>query len=205
MADGGHDIVLATTTYTLPENLEDLELVTNTAIDGTGNARANTLRGNAFANRLDGQAGDDLLVGGAGGDTYVIARGSGHDVVVENDAVTESVDVVAFGTDIAADQLWFRQAGDHLEVSMLGSPDRLTIHDWFTADAHPIDQFQSGDGRTLLDSQVHFLVNAMAAFAPPPMGLASLTGPPGVYREALAPVLAARARAARPRTGRTGG
>jgi len=187
-AGAGHDIVRATVSYTLSDHVEDLELLGNQAIDGTGNAAANTLRGNAAANRLDGGAGADLLVGGAGNDTYRLARGSGVDGVYENDTTPGNTDRAWFDTDIASDQLWFRRLASSLEVSVIGTGDRLSISGWYTSDAFHLEQFRAGDGLMLLDSQVHNLVNAMAAFAPPPMGQTSLSA---VYREQLAPVLAA--------------
>ncbi|MDB5814535.1 MAG: hypothetical protein JWN23_1652, partial [Rhodocyclales bacterium] len=51
-----------------------------------------------------------------------------------------------------------------------------------------VEQFKSGDGMTLLDSQVANLVSAMAAFAPPSAGQTTL---PASYQTALNPVIAA--------------
>ena len=49
-------------------------------------------------------------------------------------------------------------------------------------------QIKTSDGKTLLDGQVHNLVQAMSAFAPPAAGQTTL---PASYQSALAPVLAA--------------
>jgi hypothetical protein len=51
-----------------------------------------------------------------------------------------------------------------------------------------VEQFKTSDGKTLLDSQVQNLVQAMASFAPPAVGQTSLTP---VQQTALAPVIAA--------------
>ena len=59
------------------------------AINGTGNALANTITGNAGANILDGGAGVDTLIGGDGNDTYVAD--------VSNDVVTETNATLASG------------------------------------------------------------------------------------------------------------
>jgi Ca2+-binding RTX toxin-like protein len=55
----GTDTVQATTTYTLPDNVENLVLAGNAAINGSGNGLANALTGNAGNNVLNGGAGVD--------------------------------------------------------------------------------------------------------------------------------------------------
>jgi len=76
----GSDTVVASTSFVLPDQVENLVLV-GSATQGSGNAADNVITGNGYANVLygyggndilDGQGGDDLLVGGFGNDTYVI-------------------------------------------------------------------------------------------------------------------------------------
>ena len=186
--NAGHDSVRSSVDYALGANLEDLVLVGSAAVNATGNSGQNTLRGNAAANRLDGGAGADMLVGGAGGDTYLFGRGYGADIISDYDLAADSIDVAAFGEGIGTDQLWFRRLGGTLEVSIVGTNDRLSIGGWYSGRQFQLERFETSNGRTLLDSQVQNLVNAMAGFAPPPLGQTSL---PPAYANQLGAVIAA--------------
>ncbi len=100
-AGAGTDSVLASASYVLSDNTENLTLTGTGNLDGVGNALANTLTGNSGNNTLSGfggndtltgNGGNDLLDGGAGLDT--MAGGIGDDTyVVDNvgDVVTEAV------------------------------------------------------------------------------------------------------------------
>lgn len=105
----------------------------------------------------------------------------------EFDTSPGATDTLQFGADVAADQLWFRQAGNHLEVSIIGTPDTATLENWYLGSEVCIEQFQTAAGQTLLDSQVQRLVDAMASFAPPAVGATVL---PATH-QALLPVIAA--------------
>ena len=83
LAAGGIDTVRSSTTWTLPAEIENLELVPGVmALDGSGNALPNRISGNDGDNRLDGGAGADTLVGGNGSDSYVLDNSG--DLVLES-------------------------------------------------------------------------------------------------------------------------
>ncbi|MGY6276994.1 calcium-binding protein, partial [Methylomonas sp. MgM2] len=186
--DGGlGSNTIAGTGYGDTIDLSGTELLNIAAIDG--GAGNDTLTGSAAGDVLIGGSGSDTLAGGAGNDTYLIGRGYGTDTVVENDAASGNTDVARFLSGITADQLWFIHAGNHLEVGIIGTDDRLIVKDWYDgADKH-VERFETADGGlVLLDSQVENLVSAMAAFEPPAAGETTL---PPDYQTQLAPVLAA--------------
>jgi Ca2+-binding RTX toxin-like protein len=197
-ANEGTDTVETGITYTLGTNVENLTLTGATAINGTGNTLNNVLVGNSAINSLigaagndtlDGLGGADTLTGGLGNDTYILGRGYGVDTVVENDATVGNTDVAQFLSGVATDQIWLQHVSNNLEASIIGTTDKLVVKDWYLSTANHVEQFKTTDGtKTLLDSNVQNLVNAMAAFAPPVAGQSTL---PQNYQTALAPVIAA--------------
>jgi len=106
LANEGIDTVESAVDYVLDDNLENLSLNYDLAVNGTGNALNNSLFGGMADNvltglggddTLDGSYGADTLVGGLGNDTYVVDNLG--DVVVENagegvDTVRSTIDYV---------------------------------------------------------------------------------------------------------------
>ncbi|MBC7837923.1 MAG: putative Ig domain-containing protein [Nitrospiraceae bacterium] len=79
-SSAGIDTVQSRITYTLGANVENLMLLGNAAINGTGNSLSNVLTGNSAANVLAGGAGNDTYVVNAG-DTVTELSGQGTDTV----------------------------------------------------------------------------------------------------------------------------
>ncbi|HEY7986265.1 MAG TPA: calcium-binding protein, partial [Methylophilaceae bacterium] len=193
----GTDLIQSSVTYTISANVENLTLTGGSGISGTGNSLDNVITGNTGNNSLTGGAGNDTLsgglgndtlTGGTGNDTYLFVRGDGVDTIIENDSTTGNSDTLSLGSSIANDQLWFVQNGNNLEVTVIGTTDKITIQNWYLGSQYHVENFQAGDGKALQDTQVQNLVQAMAAFAPPSAGQTTL---PPAYQTALAPVLSA--------------
>lgn len=179
LANEGADLVRSAVTYTLGNNVENLVLTGTSAINGTGNALDNVLTGNTGNNSLsggvgndtlDGAAGTDTLTGGAGADAYLHGRGYGADTVVENDATAGTVDVAKFLSGVGYDQLWFvRPSGtNNLEISIIGTSDKLTIKDWYKGSQYQVEEIRTTDGGYLLTAaKVQALVTKMATMTKP--------------------------------------
>ena len=75
-ASEGTDLVKASVTWALANNLENLVLTGTLDINGIGNSANNTINGNAGANILSGRGGNDKLNGGSGNDTLTGGAGS---------------------------------------------------------------------------------------------------------------------------------
>ncbi|MCK4501082.1 calcium-binding protein, partial [Candidatus Babeliales bacterium] len=77
LADEGTDTVNSSISYTLTDNVENLNLTGYSSTSGTGNDLDNTIVGNNASNTLRGLEGDDTLIGNGGHDT--LDGGTGAD------------------------------------------------------------------------------------------------------------------------------
>ena len=112
----GNDTVRASVTFTLSADAENLQLLGTSALNGTGNALANSLTGNVSANNLKGAGGNDtlqglggndILTGGAGADRFVFLSqsdslpGTGRDVVYDFAAGVDKIVLTAIDANAA--------------------------------------------------------------------------------------------------------
>ncbi|WP_294000119.1 beta strand repeat-containing protein, partial [Sphaerotilus sp.] len=154
-------------------------------IDGSGGS--DLIFGTAGNDTIIGGSGADSLAGGMGNDVYRVGRGMGLDVIWDYDETVGNRDVVEFGAGVTTDQLWFKRLDGFLEISIIGTWDRIYVMDWDTGPASQIEQFRTADGHVLQNTKVESLISAMAAFdAPPSNGTATLSQ---TYRDALLPVI----------------
>ena len=179
----GYNIIAGTA------NGDIIDLSTTTLVDialiDTG-AGADTIVGSAGDDVILGGAGNDILNGGEGNDIYQFGRGDGADRLNQNDATAPN-DLAQFGADIDKDQLWFRRSGTNLEVSVVGTNDKLIFNNWYGGGQYHVDSLRTNAGDVLLEAQVQQLVDAMAAFSPPALGQLDLTAE---QQAALEPVIA---------------
>jgi len=151
-ANAGIDTVQSAVTWTLGANLENLTLTGSTAVNGTGNTLNNVLTGNSANNVLTGLGGND---------TYLYSRGGGQDTVIDNSGAS---DAMLFGSTInPLDLVLSRQAND-LRLTIHGSPDQVTVQNWYVGTTNRTEMIQAGNGQALLSTQVDQLIQAMAGF-----------------------------------------
>jgi len=105
---------------------------------------------------------------------YVMGRGHGGELIQENDATAGNTDVMTFLAGVTSEQIWFRHVGNDLEISIIGTADKALVQNWYSGSQYHVEQFKTSDGKTLFDSKVQELVNAMAAFTPPAIGQITL-------------------------------
>lgn len=129
----GTDLVYSSVTHTLGNNLENLTLIGTAAINGTGNALANTLTGNSAVNTLIGGAGNDTLNGGLGKD--MLTGGIGFDYFDFTSVLNETANVDTI-TDFNREDDYIRL--DNAVMAGLGT----------TTGALTAAAFVSGAGRT---------------------------------------------------------
>lgn len=146
-----------------------------------------TARGGAGNDLLVGSSGNDILVGGDGADTYMAGTRWGADTIL-NQGHGNDGDRILFGPGVDRSHLWMEQQANDLKVTILGTADSVTVKDWFTASDNRVAQIATADGAVLDAAQVQNLVDAMASFAPPPLGQTELTADQQVQLE---PVIAA--------------
>jgi Ca2+-binding RTX toxin-like protein len=123
---GSTDLVKSSVNYTLPANVENLELTGLAPLQGTGSDGKNLITGNAGDNLLDGKNGFDTLLGGDGDDTLL--GGGGIDRLIGGDgsdtyqiSSTEDI-IVETAKDGDQDVVETRvsyELGDNLEVLVL--------------------------------------------------------------------------------------
>jgi predicted extracellular nuclease/2',3'-cyclic-nucleotide 2'-phosphodiesterase (5'-nucleotidase family)/Ca2+-binding RTX toxin-like protein len=134
----GTDLVKASLSWTLAENLENLTLLGSADTNGTGNSVNNVIIGNDGNNILTGGFGNDRLTGGLGADTLV--GGDGNDTLnlgLNDCAIDKVVYNLGDGFD-SVNQFVRGLGGDLLQFNGINSIDVRTVGE--------NTQFRLGDG-----------------------------------------------------------
>jgi Ca2+-binding RTX toxin-like protein len=170
-ANGGTDTVQSLFTHTLGANVEHLTLTGLGAVNGTGNSLNNTITGNSANNVLSGAGGDDQLRGGlgndtvnggSGNDTFLFGRGDGQDLVQDNSG---TADKLLYDSGINPLDLVISRQANNLRLAIHDSTDVVTVQNWYAGTTNRTETIQTGNGQTLLSTQVDQLIQAMASFS----------------------------------------
>lgn len=215
-ANGGVDEVLASVSFRLPSNVENLTVAVP-LLDAAllGNELDNVLTGNDAENLMAGGEGNDTYVGGAGNDTlidtsasssdlYRWGAGHGNDVLADAGGSADRIEIAG----VAASRVSLARDGSDLRIGLGGTADALTVTDWYANPARRIEHIVLADGTPLsapaalddqpmppptwqarMESDYLQLVQAMAVFS---AGSASIgtASPPPDRTASLQPVLA---------------
>jgi Ca2+-binding RTX toxin-like protein len=143
----GYDYVLSTASFTLPDNVEYLQLQGGNDRNAAGNSGDNSIYGNVGDNTihagggsdyLGGGEGKDALYGGSGGDDFRFRQGDGKDTIFDFAPGEDQIALLDFPAfeeydDIASH---ISQHGNDVWIS-LGDGDRLVIKNIDTDDLVP--------------------------------------------------------------------
>lgn len=110
-----------------------------------GLAGSDRLLGQAGDDTLDGGTGDDRLEGGLGSDTYVFGVGYGSDLIVET-ASSSNIDTVQFASGLQPGDVRVTRDLNHLYLKIRGTPDALTVNNWYQNSATRVESVRFADG-----------------------------------------------------------
>jgi len=156
----GYDTVESSVSYTLPENVEALNLYLSAGATGTGNALDNSLAGGD---------GDDTLIGGPGNDEYVYygdypQLSFGHDVIRDNGSAADQDHILFYGIDSPV-RVRPRRQGDDLVVEVEDNPwSDIRVEGHFADPARRVEEIRFGGGTVWDEATITAMLNADFVF-----------------------------------------
>jgi Ca2+-binding RTX toxin-like protein len=138
VGDSSEDTVIASVTWTLGANCENLTLAGSGRIHGHGNDLANTIRGNTAGNFLRGYEGADTLLGRGGADTLIgghgadrLCGGLGKDTFafsLASDSIPDARDAIVRGNRADAFEGAGSAEGDRIDLSAIDAYGTAPAH-----------------------------------------------------------------------------
>jgi Ca2+-binding RTX toxin-like protein len=194
-AGGGTDLVRASTSHTLANEVENLTLTGSANLSGTGNALANVLTGNA---------GNNTLTGGAGADTFAFAASnngidritdfSGADrIMLSTASSTLSPVTTGNGSDVTAYRIQAQTVGSVTTLFIdtnhsAGAEMRIELEGAFEPGRFRLSQ-PSGGGQVISLNQAPTVTNPLADQSLAYNQTLSYTVPVGAFTDAEADTL----------------
>ncbi len=152
---GGNDAIVVDDRFAQSNVLlETLELSDGTLLSVSSFPASSTyvgmmsnddIYGTTGNDKFYGGAGNDSLHGDAGSDTYYFELEDDADTIWEVSSAT-GTDKVVFGIGITAAMLSVEAKGSDLEVSVVGTDDKLIVNSWYASTVRPIERFELHDG-----------------------------------------------------------
>ena len=189
--NGNSDTIDTTgTTYlTVNGNTSTIDATGTNMTNLTVNGSASTITASGVSTlNLSGNAtlnGSNDTVNVGSGVTLTVASGSGANTFNTSNGAS---DILAFGSGVTSQQLWFSRSGNNLLATVDGTHETETVNNWFSSTLDQIGTVSDGYGATISASGINSLVQAMASMTPPPLGQTTLSA---AQAQQLAPVLAA--------------
>lgn len=172
LQNDGIDTVNVTYSYTLADNFENLNLLTESNLNGTGNSADNIINGNSGDNVLKGLAGDDIIYGAAGNDSlyggigddiYMFSAGDGNDIV-SDDAGIE--DIIQFDNSVESSNIAIFKDGNDLIIdygNSLGEDSIIVKNQEF--ENNTVERIQLSDGKYLSNEDINKIIQNMTSYA----------------------------------------
>jgi Ca2+-binding RTX toxin-like protein len=131
------------------------------------------LTAGAGSDTLTATGTHDTLIAGTGTSTLVDSGtlgafdynlGAGQATIISGASTNATAsNELDFGAGITDNALWFLQAGNDLQIDVMGTTEKVTISNWFGSSGNRLQEIMAGGEK--LDSQVSQLVQAMAAYS----------------------------------------
>ncbi len=125
---------------------------------GEGNDSLYSQSGN---DTLIGGEGNDYMEGGAGDDAYYFNLGDGKDTIFDANGTK---DKIVFGEGIDSKDIMFSRSGNHLNISVVGSDDSISLSNYYYSNSYKIEEFQTSDGSLIDSTKIDLMIQAIASF-----------------------------------------